>query len=243
MPGLPNSVLVAVDFGEASARAVALAGAVAVRCGTATLRLLHAESLDAPLYFTHDQIEALEQQRRATREQAEQFLGKFGRANTAQPFTTVVADGPAAEAILHAMRDADLLVMGTHGRHGPKRWWLGSVAERVLRQMDRPMLIVRAQPGQSPPPAFQRVIVHAPTRHGGTAALEYAQTVARCFKGEAVDRRGDEIDSALETPDATLLVAAAPQPITAEWLSTYGEPLVRSAKIPVLFVPESRQSE
>jgi nucleotide-binding universal stress UspA family protein len=39
--------------------------------------------------------------------------------------------------------DADLLVMGTHGRRGLNRWLLGSVTERVVRAADVPVLTVR----------------------------------------------------------------------------------------------------
>lgn len=40
---------------------------------------------------------------------------------------------------------ADLIVMGTHGRHGLSRVILGSEAEEVLRQAPVPLLLVRAQ--------------------------------------------------------------------------------------------------
>lgn len=40
---------------------------------------------------------------------------------------------------------ADLIVMGTHGRHGISRLILGSEAEGVLRQAPVPVLLVRAQ--------------------------------------------------------------------------------------------------
>ena len=38
---------------------------------------------------------------------------------------------------------ADLIVMGTSGRHGLRRLLLGSVAESLLRSADRPVLLVR----------------------------------------------------------------------------------------------------
>jgi nucleotide-binding universal stress UspA family protein len=54
-----------------------------------------------------------------------------------------------ARTILNEARsaNADLIVMGTHGRHGFKRFLLGSVAERVVRESSCPVLLVR---GDSP---------------------------------------------------------------------------------------------
>jgi len=89
MSNVPHSVLAAVDFGDASARAVALAGFIADRCGAATFRLLHTEAAEAPAYFTHQQIEALERQQQAMRAQAERYLAQFGRRHTTHPLSTV----------------------------------------------------------------------------------------------------------------------------------------------------------
>ena len=41
------------------------------------------------------------------------------------------------------MQEADLIVMGTHGRHGVSRAVLGSVAEGLLRISSCPVLVVR----------------------------------------------------------------------------------------------------
>jgi len=40
--------------------------------------------------------------------------------------------------------DIDLVVMGTHGRTGVGRFLLGSVAEKVIRTADAPVMTVRA---------------------------------------------------------------------------------------------------
>jgi nucleotide-binding universal stress UspA family protein len=54
--------------------------------------------------------------------------------------------GPAAAELLAAAQPGDLFVMVTHGRGGPARWFLGSVAESVVRESSVPVLLVRATP-------------------------------------------------------------------------------------------------
>jgi nucleotide-binding universal stress UspA family protein len=56
-----------------------------------------------------------------------------------------VASGNAAPEILNlaAERRIDLIVMGTHGRTGVRRFLLGSVAERVVRESPVPVLTIR----------------------------------------------------------------------------------------------------
>ena len=236
-----RSILVAVDFGDISGRAVAVAGAIAARW-PATLRLVHAESIEAPLYFTSEQIEDLERQRHAMTMQAERFLSRFGRQHTSVPFVASVDPRPPLEAILAAAASADLVVMGTHGRHGPKRWWLGSVAERVLREIKTPLLIVRAVDARSMPPdhVFDRTLVHASAPLRGDAVLAFTRELTSCLEGIVADERHGLIEPALERTRATLLAAAMPEPRAAAWMSNYGEPLVRFCTVPILFVPESR---
>jgi nucleotide-binding universal stress UspA family protein len=53
--------------------------------------------------------------------------------------------GPVADAIIDFAKEkhADLIAMSTHGRTGPARWFLGSVADRVVRGAGMPVLMVR----------------------------------------------------------------------------------------------------
>lgn len=139
----PRRILAAVDFGDASASAVAVAGTIAEAFG-AQLTVLHAESLDVPPYFTSTQVEALEAERRQARAAAADYVRDFARQHTGAPVDPRVADGPAAEAVLAAAAGFDLLVLGTHGRRGASRWWLGSVAEAVVRGTAVPVLVTCA---------------------------------------------------------------------------------------------------
>jgi nucleotide-binding universal stress UspA family protein len=56
-----------------------------------------------------------------------------------------IVRGDVAEEILRAAEpgEFDLLAMSTHGRSGPGRWLLGSVAEKVLGQCRIPILLHR----------------------------------------------------------------------------------------------------
>lgn len=234
-----HSVLAAVDFGDASAQAIAIAGAIAGGCGGSTLQVLHAEATDAPAYFTADQIGSLERQRQASDRQAAEFLARFARRHTTTPFATVIDHRPPVDAILRASEAADLVVIGTHGRRGPKHWWLGSVAERVLRDIGRPLLIARAPGPVSATSVFRRVLVGAASPLTGADALRLGRNLAACFDGEVADRRDGRIDSAA-ADGATLIVAAAPDPRTPSWFALEGERLVRGCTLPILFVPEAQ---
>jgi nucleotide-binding universal stress UspA family protein len=228
-------VLVAVDFGEASKQALLAAGLLAERSGAA-LEVLHAESPDAPAYFTHEQVEALAAQRARMEAQARAYLATFARAHTRAPFTATLASQPAADAILHHVGGADLAVMGTHGRHGPRRWWLGSVAERVLQAIDRPLLVVHA--ADRPAAMFERVGVFAGPGVASARAVDVATALAAPFGAPVDDRRGEAIDASSMHDHATLVVVAAPFPHDRRWLSALGEPLIRSEAGPVVFVPD-----
>ena len=58
---------------------------------------------------------------------------------------TAVLNGPVAEVLTTyaAFKGIDVIVMGTHARHGLARSWMGSVAEDVLRHSRVPVLLVR----------------------------------------------------------------------------------------------------
>jgi nucleotide-binding universal stress UspA family protein len=61
--------------------------------------------------------------------------------------TTHVAAGSASKQILQLAIDlqADVIVVGTHGRAGVKRMLLGSVAESIARKASCPVVIARAK--------------------------------------------------------------------------------------------------
>jgi len=59
----------------------------------------------------------------------------------------ILAEGPIAEMILQVSEDikADTIAMSTHGRTGPTRWLIGSIADRVVRSSKVPVMLIRPQ--------------------------------------------------------------------------------------------------
>jgi nucleotide-binding universal stress UspA family protein len=62
---------------------------------------------------------------------------------------SVTSGFDAADEIIEVGKKvgADLVVMSTHGRSGLGRWVIGSVAEKVLRHGEIPLLLVNARAG------------------------------------------------------------------------------------------------
>lgn len=134
-------ILVAVDFDDASAGALRAAAMIAAAFG-AELTVLHAASIEMPPYFTDAQAEALEGERRQARARCVSELDAFAATHTEATVQAVVEEGPPADVILRLAPGFDLIVVGTHRRRAPSRWWLGSVAEAVVRAAPVPVLVV-----------------------------------------------------------------------------------------------------
>jgi nucleotide-binding universal stress UspA family protein len=85
--------------------------------------------------------EAHEEETRA----AHEYIDSQVESLSAEGFKAsgVVMWGNATSAVASTLNDADLLVMSSHGRTGPKRWFVGSVAEDILKRSSVPVFLVR----------------------------------------------------------------------------------------------------
>jgi nucleotide-binding universal stress UspA family protein len=144
-----KNILVAVDESPQSAAAVDLAVSLAKALGS-SLTLLHAIDPAAIASAAEDggAAAAVQIELDELREAGEELLeGMSERAAAAGlRAASVLRDGPPAATILDAARRAgcDLIVLGTHGRRGVARFFLGSCAEAVLRDAPVPVLIKRS---------------------------------------------------------------------------------------------------
>lgn len=80
-------------------------------------------------------------------EDAKHYLEKKVNELNAEGLTATgdVLHGPIARQIVAATDKDDVIVMSSHGRTGIKRWFLGSVAEEVMRHAHCPVLLHRAE--------------------------------------------------------------------------------------------------
>lgn len=81
--------------------------------------------------------------------EAEKYLNEIAQQLTTKGFNAEihVRYGDVADEILsHSKRnEIDLISMSTHGRSGLGRWLLGSVAEKIVRHSEKPVLLLRAK--------------------------------------------------------------------------------------------------
>jgi nucleotide-binding universal stress UspA family protein len=153
-----SRVLVGVDFDDASASALKMA-AVLASPWDADITVFHASTPDAPAYFTAYQIEALEAEREQSRAGTAEQVRVFAEERVQRAVDVVVEEGPPGDALVRMAARFDLIVVGTHRRQGPRRWWLGSVAETVVRRSPRPVLVVPA--GAHVPQAHRPITILA----------------------------------------------------------------------------------
>lgn len=148
-----DQILIPTDGSETSQRATEHAVSMAAR-QDATLHALHvvdggpdsAPDVGGGLNAA-DLRERGEESIEAVRERAE-------RAGV--EVETVVDAGVAYQSIVEYVdtNDIDLVVMGTHGRSGIQRFLLGSVAERVIRTVNAPVMTVKTNfSSEESPPA------------------------------------------------------------------------------------------
>lgn len=137
-------ILVATDFSDAAGHALDYALELAHK-HDARLTVLHIYEIPAIAYtddaFTLDIMKNLED---AAREQLDRVMrAVHERLPAAQ---SILKLGSASDMVASQAEraGADLIVMGTHGRHGLSHIVLGSVAEKTLRHAKVPVLILHA---------------------------------------------------------------------------------------------------
>jgi nucleotide-binding universal stress UspA family protein len=135
----------ATDFSDASRPAFAAALELAKQA-RAQLLLLHVLVPPSPFLGNRLPSSYLDLQARARRDAERRLAAAVDRAKEAgvRVQAKLIGGTPAEEILRVARRwHPDMIVIGTHGRTGPGRFFMGSVAERLLQRASCPVLTVR----------------------------------------------------------------------------------------------------
>jgi len=145
-------ILVALDGTGASE--AALSEVERIAAGGASVHFLHVVPM-LPM-----SVDATSAAVMAGHDRALNYLGELRQRLPEVRGLDLIRTGDPAEAVLQVAQEfnIDLVAMGTHVRTGVARWFLGSVAEKVMQEAQLPVLLKR--PGvSSTQPALRRILV------------------------------------------------------------------------------------
>ncbi|HMA66534.1 MAG TPA: universal stress protein [Desulfosalsimonadaceae bacterium] len=183
-----RSIFCATDFSEFAGVVVAYGIAMAKRF-EATLYICHVVDLPTVSAYGEAVFDPIEYQQRfmdtALRE-IHSLLEDSGVRY--EPLVTI---GSTTEEITRLAKDytAELVITATHGRSGLKRFFLGSVTERLMRTLPCPLLVLRGSEEltdhmDSPRVPFKKILVGCDFSEDANAALNYSLSLAQEFESE-----------------------------------------------------------
>jgi nucleotide-binding universal stress UspA family protein len=176
-----KKILCPVDFFAASDAAVNYAIGLAEN-HAAEVHLLHVITPVAATWgeYAMDTTDMMKSWEERANERMKELAVKAQVAGVA--VATHVCMGDVYEEIKSAIEemDPDLIVMGTHGRRGVERWFIGSTTEKLLRHSPVPIVTIAPAGEKSSAPArFGRILVTTDFSEGTSDALAYAFSIAQ----------------------------------------------------------------
>jgi len=197
-----NRILVPTDFSETADQALRYASGLARGLG-AKLTIVYADPFVPPVDFTAtvgawDEFSFVSLQARA-----QDHLRSTAEANVdaSVAYDIAVRVDPPLDGILAEARasEADLIVMGTHGRTGFRRLIIGSVTEAVMRYAKVPVIAVPAHIVTSSPirtivcPVIDETNLDALTFAASIASPDAHFIVIRAMVGGEASESADEV--------------------------------------------------
>ena len=168
-----RSILVPLDGSSFGEHALPFALSLARRSG-AQLHLAHVHGPPVPILADANDAELRGYERMYLDGLVQRIEARWN-----VPITTMLLDGPVAQTLdeYAVTSEADLIVMTTHGRGALSRFWLGSIADTVIRQVSVPLLLIRPQE-QPLDIAHEPSVKHILIPLDGSALAEYMLTHA-----------------------------------------------------------------
>lgn len=179
-----QTILMPTDFSDCSNAALDYALFLAQR-HSAELHLLHASVLHAPdpPSLEESKYPPLEEIAARLDAIAEGEMGRLiaehgdDRLSIREVTRRSVAAAPAIVEYADD-EDIDVIVMGTHGHRGVRRWFLGSVTEEVIRTAERPVFTIGNVAAARGLRAIERIVVPFDFSDDARHSLEVAAELA-----------------------------------------------------------------
>lgn len=176
-----STIVVGVDFSPESEAAVAHAVQLARRLGAGVTLALATDAIEGPENLSPGLMAAYVKYGADLKAKLAEDLLRLGamceqEAGQGVAVDHVILDGQPEDQLPSYARqvEAELVVVGTHGRTGFRRLAMGSIAERVVRSVDRPVLVAR---GQAPQGGYRHIVLgldfSPPSRRAVHAARKY----------------------------------------------------------------------
>lgn len=192
-----EKIVVGIDYSELAELALTVALRVTERLGRGELHPVAVAEQEGPRLPPELTADVRQGFLDATARTLDAYVVRIA-GGAAQGLSIVphVDFGDPKDRLLETARaiGADLIVLGTHGRRGIERLFLGSVAENVLRRAPCPVLVVRRPPadasksgeGEHRTPVPSRIGVAVDFSTNSRLALEEAARWATLFDAELV---------------------------------------------------------
>lgn len=176
-------VLIPTDGSQQALVAARYGATIAERVG-ATVHVLSVVDIGAyseQLADVDPDVRAQEQHLEARAKEAVRAVDEQLSDEYELPVTTTVDHGVPYEAIndFAAANDIDLVTMGTHGRSGVDRLLLGSVAERVIRTSEVPVLAVSRTAAEHDRIDLEAILIPTDGSPAAEAAAEHGLRLAK----------------------------------------------------------------
>lgn len=184
MTGILRHLVVATDGTETGDRAVSFALALARRHGSEVLlcnAVDHAFAI-AESVTSNGSVGLELPLVRSLDDAAKSILAEAAKRFTdvGVVATTAVLEGRPAPAIVKLARErqVDAIVMGTQGKRGLERFFMGSTADGVLRRTEVPTFVVPPGAGDAEP-SFERLLIAVDDSDPSDAAAAFARDFAK----------------------------------------------------------------
>lgn len=191
MTGILRHLLVATDGSATAKRAISFASAFARRHGSELLlctvvdhavAIAESSTANGGFGIAVPIVQDLDDNARAILAEALKSVTDAGVAAT-----TELLDGRSAQAIVKLARErnVDAIVIGTQGKRGLERFFMGSTADSVLRHTDVPTFVIPPGVGEAEP-TFERMLVAIDDSDPSDAAVAFAHEYAKAESAQLV---------------------------------------------------------